>query len=170
MAEHVLGICRLHEQIRPGTHCRIKSKTSETSANQLGPREDRGRADSTRRGALALFLFSCLTASVCHAQSRDVVCRAGVGYFEAEFHTGVKVHVGASRIGELEARVCEAGLSWGDENLVVSDAASDLDIDAFGVDLGLGAPVAGVQAEEIEGRLLHGIQNLFPATTARAAP
>jgi hypothetical protein len=125
---------------------RIKSKTSETSANQP---LDRARIAVARirrgAGALALFLFFSMAASVCHAQSRDVVCRAGVGYFEAEFHTGVKVHVGASRIGELEARVCEAGLSWGDENLVVSDAASDLDIDAFGVDLGLGAPVAGVQ-------------------------
>ena len=77
-----------------------------------------------------------------------MVCRGGVGYFEAGFPTGIKVHVGASRIGELEARVCEAGLSWGDQNLVVSDAASELDIDAFGVDLGLGAPVAAVQVRK----------------------
>ena len=97
---------------------------------------------------LALFLLSCLTASVCHAQSRDVVCRGGVGFFEAEFPTGVKVHVGASRIGELEARVCEAALSWGDQNLVVSDAAPELDIDAFGADLGLGVPVVAVQVKK----------------------
>jgi hypothetical protein len=100
------------------------------------------------KSGLALFLLTCLTASACHGQSRDVVCRGGVGYFEAEFPTGVKVHVGASRIGELEARVCEAALSWGDQNLAVSDAASDLDIDAFGVDLGLGVPIVAVQMKK----------------------
>jgi hypothetical protein len=101
-----------------------------------------------KKYGLALFLLSCLTVSVCHAQSRDVVCRGGVGFFEAEFPTGVKVHVGASRIGELEARVCEAALSWGDQNLVVSDAAPELDIDAFGADLGLGVPVVAVQVKK----------------------
>ena len=101
-----------------------------------------------KSGLDLLFLLSCLTASACHAQSRDVVCRGGVGYFEAEFPTGVKVHVGASRLGELEARVCEAALSWGDQNLVISDAASELDIDAFGVDLGLGAPVVAAQVKK----------------------
>jgi hypothetical protein len=98
-----------------------------------------------------LFFLLCLAASVCHAQSRDVVCRGGVGFFEAEFPTGVKVHVGASRIGELEARVCEAALSWGDQTLVISDAASELDIDAFGIDLGLGAPVVAAQVKKSKG-------------------
>jgi hypothetical protein len=124
-----------------------QSKTSENSSSQPS-----GRVQSApfRCGAaaLALFLLSCLTAGVCHAQSRDVVCRGGVGFFEAEFPTGVKVHVGASRIGELEARVCEAALSWGDQNLVVSAAASELDIDAFGVDMGLGVPVVAVQVKK----------------------
>jgi len=95
--------------------------------------------------ALGLFFLSCMTVSACHAQSRDVVCRGGSVYFEAEYPTGVKVHVGPSKIGELETRVCEAALSWGDQNLVVSDAAMDLDIDAFGVDLGLGVPVVAAQ-------------------------
>jgi hypothetical protein len=101
-----------------------------------------------KQSGAVLFLLSFLTASACQAQSRDVVCRGGEGYFEAEFPTGVKVHVGASMIGELEARVCEAMLSWGDQNLVVSDAAPQLDIDAFGVDLGLGAPVAAFQIKK----------------------
>ena len=39
-------------------------------------------------------------------------------------------------------------LSWGDQHLVVSDAASELDIDAFGVDLGLGAPVVALQVKK----------------------
>jgi hypothetical protein len=132
-------ICQTHSQ----------SKASETSSNQP---PDRARIALVRirhgAAALALFLLSSLTASVCHAQSRDVVCRGGVGYFEAESATGVKVRVGASRIGELEARVCEAALSWGDQHLVISDAASDLDIDAFGVDLGLGVSVAAVQVKQ----------------------
>src|SRR4029077_17537729 len=125
---------------------------SMTSENSTSPPSDRVPSAPFRfrcgAAPLALFLFSCLTAGVCHAQSRGVVCRGGVGFFEAEFPTGVRVHVGASRIGELEARVCEAALSWGDQNLVVSDAASELDIDAFGVDLGLGAPVVAVQVKK----------------------
>src|ERR1700688_17292 len=125
---------------------------SKTSENSSSPPSDRVQSGPVRfrcaAAALGLFLLACLTAGVCHAQSRDVVCRGGVGFFEAEFPTGVRVHVGASRIGELEARVCEAALSWGDQNLVVSAAASDLDIDAFGVDLGLGMPVVAVQVKK----------------------
>jgi hypothetical protein len=97
---------------------------------------------------LILFLLSCVTSSACHAQSRDVVCRGGAGFFEAEYPTGVKVHVGASLLGELEARVCEAALSWGDQHLMISDAAPELDIDAFGVDLGLGVPVVTAQVKK----------------------
>ena len=98
--------------------------------------------------SLALFLLSCLTASVCHAQSRNVVCRDGDGEFAAVFHTGVKVRVGAARNEGLAARVCEAALSWGDQNLEVAAAASQLDVDAFGVDLGLGVPVAALQVKK----------------------
>lgn len=97
---------------------------------------------------LALFFLSCLTASACHAQSRDVICREGDGEFEAEFHTGVKVRVGASRNGELAARSCDASLRWGDQNLAVATAASQSDIDAFGVDFGLGVPVVAVQVKK----------------------
>jgi hypothetical protein len=96
----------------------------------------------------ALFLIFCAAASVCHAQSHDVICRDGAGDFEAEFHTGVKVHVGAARNGELATRVCEAALSWNDQNLVIAAAASQLDIDAFGVDLGVGVPVVALQVKK----------------------
>lgn len=98
--------------------------------------------------ALTLFLLSCLTANVCHAQSRDVVCRDGAGDFEAEFRTGVKVSVGPTRNEMLEARVCKAAISWGDQNLEVAAEAPQLDIDAFGVDLGLGAPVVALQIKK----------------------
>jgi hypothetical protein len=100
------------------------------------------------KSGLTLFLLSCLTASVCHAQSHDVVCREGVGDFEAEFQTGVSVRVGPARAEMLEARVCEATLSWGDQNLAIADTASQADIDAFGVDLGVGAPVVALQVKK----------------------
>ena len=125
---------------------------SKTSANLSIPPSDCVQETPLRfrygAAALALFLLSCLTPNLCHAQSRNVVCRGGAGYFEAEFPTGVKVHVGASRVGELENRVCESALSWGDQRLVVSDAAPELDVDAFGVDLGMGVPVIAVQVKK----------------------
>ncbi|HEY2647499.1 MAG TPA: hypothetical protein VGI34_11020, partial [Candidatus Acidoferrales bacterium] len=100
---------------------------------------------------LSLILITCLTASACHAQARDVLCHDGVGDFETEFHAGVKVRVGAGRNQELAARVCEASLSWGNQNLVVASAATELDIDAFGVDMGVGAPVVAMQVKQSKG-------------------
>ena len=135
----MVKICQMHPQ----------SKTSENSSShpcdrvKCAPYRIRSGA-----AALAVYLLSLLIPGACHAQSRNVLCRAGAGFFEAEFPPGVKVHVGASRIGELENRVCEAALSWSDQNLVVSNGASDLDIDAFGVDLGLSTPVAAFQVRK----------------------
>jgi hypothetical protein len=131
---------------------RQTSARSKTSENLSIPPPDCVTGTPFRvrysAAAFALFLLSCLTPNLCHAQGRNVVCRGGAGYFEAEFPTGVKVHVGASRVGELENRVCEAALSWGDQRLVVSDAASELDVDAFGVDLGVGTPAIAVQVKK----------------------
>jgi len=101
-----------------------------------------------RKYRLSLFLFSCLAANACHAQHRDVLCREGAGDFDAEFLTGVKVHVGAGRNQELAARVCDATLSWSDQTLVLTSAVAELDIDAFGVDLGLGAPIIALQEKK----------------------
>jgi hypothetical protein len=98
--------------------------------------------------ALALLLLFGVTASVCHAQRHDVNCSDGAGDFDAEFRTGVKVHVGAARNGELATRVCEATLSWNKQNLVIAPMASQLDVDAFGVDLGVGVPVVAFQVKK----------------------
>jgi hypothetical protein len=98
--------------------------------------------------ALAVFFLSFLTPNVCYAQSHDVVCREGVGDFEAEFLTGVKVRVGPERFGDLESRVCSAAVSWGDQNLVIADSASQADVDAFGVDLGVGQLVTALQVKK----------------------
>jgi hypothetical protein len=103
------------------------------------------------KSAQALFLFFFLLSIPCHAQNRDVLCRAGVGEFEAEFHTGVTAHVGAGRNKELAARVCDASLRWSDQTLVLVSEAAELDIDAFGVDLGLGVPVAAFQVKVSKG-------------------
>jgi hypothetical protein len=127
----------------------IQSKAPESSSSlpsdrvQSAPVRFRSGA-----AALALLLLSCLTSSVCRAQSHDVICRDGAGDFESEFHTGVKVHVGAARNGGLATRVCEAALSWNNQNLVIAAAASQLDIDAFGVDLGVGVPVVAFQVKK----------------------
>ncbi len=123
---------------------------AKASENSSSPRCDRSQSAPIRlrrsAAALALFLLSCLTASVCHAQIHDVICRDGAGDFDTEFHTGIKVHVGAARNGELATRVCEATLSWTDQNLVIT-AAAQLDVDALGVDLGLAVPVVAFQVK-----------------------
>ena len=74
-----------------------------------------------------LVLFSFLAASACHAQNRDVLCREGVGEFNADFFTGVKVHVGAGRNKELAARVCDASLAWADQTLALTSSVAELD-------------------------------------------
>jgi len=128
---------------------RAKNKTPENSS---GLPSDRGRSTPLRfrcdAAALVLFLLSCLTASVCHAQIHDVICNNGAGEFEAEFQTGAKVHVGAARNGELATRACDAALIWNNRSLVVAAAASQVDVDAFGTDLGVGVPVVALQVKK----------------------
>jgi hypothetical protein len=126
-----------------------RSDSSETSSFQ--PSAGVKHAAARFRfcvGALALFMLSCLTAGACHAQSRDVVCSEGAGEFEALSQTGVTVRVGAARNRLLAERVCEAVFSWGDQNLVVADSAWQVDLDAFGVDLGLGVPAVALQVKK----------------------
>jgi len=75
----------------------------------------------------------------------------GSGNFDAEFRTGVKVHVGAARNGgpaTLGTRACAAKLIWENQELLVATGASQLDLDAFGVDLGDGVPVAAFQIKK----------------------
>jgi hypothetical protein len=125
-----------------------QAKALQNSLNQQFDRSQNAPIRFRRNvAALALSLFSCLTASVCHAQSHDVICRDGAGDFDTEFHTGVKVHVGAARNGELATRVCEATLSWTNQNLVITAAAAQVDVDALGVDLGLAVPVVAFQVK-----------------------
>ncbi len=96
---------------------------------------------------LALALC-CVTASLCVAQDHDVLCSDGSGSFQAEFHTGVTVQVRAARTGDLATRTCEATLGWNKDSLIIATNASQLDVDTFGVDLGLGVPVTTFQAKK----------------------
>jgi len=129
----------------------IGQKFSRTTPSELPCRPQDNRVPKAARRALrvlpgaVLFLFSFLTAGVCHAQNHDVICRDGTGEFEAQSHSGVSVRVGAARSEGLAARICEAEIGWADQKLVVAPEAVQLDIDAFGVDMGLAAPVVALQ-------------------------
>ena len=97
---------------------------------------------------LAWLAFLCLASSPSHAQIPDVLCNEGSGSFEAAFHTGVKVRVGAAKKGGLATRLCEAAVSWDQQNELVATDAFQLDVDAFGVDLGVGVPVVAFQVKK----------------------
>jgi len=100
--------------------------------------------------AVVFFLPVCLISIPCLSKSREVVCNNGVGKFEAEFYTGVKVRVAASKKSEggLANRACEATLSWDKQGTMVATEASQLDVDVFGADLGLGIPVVAFQIKK----------------------
>src|ERR1700676_3128529 len=97
---------------------------------------------------LAWLALLCLVSSPCHAQIPDGLCKEGSGSFEAAFHTGVKARVGAAKKDGLARRLCEAAMSWDEHHEVVATDAFQLDVDAFGVDLGVGAPVATLQVKK----------------------
>jgi len=100
--------------------------------------------------AVAVVFLFCLfwaTHSICQTQGRTL-CNGGDGSFDAEFRTGIRVHVGAAREGDFATRTCAAKLSWEKQELVVATGAAQLDLDAFGVDLGDGVPVAAFQIKE----------------------
>jgi hypothetical protein len=103
-------------------------------------------------GVVLAFL---LWSQFCSSQSYEpsILCRAGSGNFDAAFHTGVSAHVGAVRSsgGEtLATRGCTASLDWDKRQVVVSDDASEIDLDAFGADVGLSGPVAAFQVKKLE--------------------
>jgi hypothetical protein len=115
-------------------------------------------ATPARLGALGLPIRLCLYAlalAVCCgkaglsvAQDHDVLCNEGEGGYESEFFTGVALQVRAARNGPMAVRACQATLSWGKNNLIVAANASQLDVDTFGTDLGLGTPVTTLQIKQ----------------------
>lgn len=83
----------------------------------------------------------------CLVQSREVLCSDGNGTFQAQSLSGVTVKVAAAKLGGLATRACEATLRWDKQNLTIATNASQIDVDVFGVDLGLGVPVAAFQVK-----------------------
>ena len=81
------------------------------------------------------------------SQTQQVVCSGGFGSFDAESTTGLTVSVGAARNGEFAARACQAKLSWDKQDLLVQPVAWKVDVDAMGVDLGLGSLVVALQVK-----------------------
>jgi hypothetical protein len=130
-------------------HRDVRSAPPGHSSN-LSPGRARITPVRFRRGAIALasFVLLCVTASVCQAQTHEVVCSAGSGTFESQFHTGVKVSVAAARNDGLATRACAAELSWDKQKLVIAASAPRVDVDAFGADLGMGVPVAAIQVKK----------------------
>lgn len=106
------------------------------------------RRERLASASFVLFWLFCATLSVCQTQARSVLCTDGDGVLDAEFRTGVKVHVGAARNGELATRACTAKLVWEKQQLVVATGVSQLDVDAFGVDFGDGIPAAAFQIKK----------------------
>lgn len=104
----------------------------------------------------------CVFALDLSAQARDVVCQGGSGSFESLFRTGVKVSVGAVRNHEFAARACAAKLTWGDRDLTVEPQAWQVDVDAMGIDFGLGSPAVALQIKrtDIDGFMQYEIYSL----------
>jgi hypothetical protein len=92
-----------------------------------------------------MVLSFCAVAMVGSIEAQDVVCSGGFGSFKSTFATGVTVSVDARRNTEFAGRICEARISWGKKDLLVEPNAWQVDVDAMGIDLGLGALVVAFQ-------------------------
>jgi hypothetical protein len=115
----------------------------------LSPDRDRiACRPSHRRQATCLIFLLWATLSVCQNQGRSVLCNGGDGVLDVEFRPGFRLHVGAARNGQLATRACAAKLVWEKQELVVATGVAQLDVDAFGVDLGDGIPVAAFQIKK----------------------
>jgi hypothetical protein len=96
------------------------------------------------------FLLFWAIAGVCHAQSGAVVCHNGIGNFEAISLTGVSVQVGAARSQGFARRECEGALLWEKSKALIATGVAEMDVDAFGIDLGVGSPVATFQVKKAD--------------------
>ena len=99
---------------------------------------------------LASLLVFWAIAGACHAQSGAVVCRDGIGNFEGVSLTGVSVQVRAARSEGFARRACEGTLLWEKSKALIASGVTEMDIDAFGIDLGVGSPVATFQVKKAE--------------------
>lgn len=128
-----------------------KARLRSSSALVVSLVHTSGFSVCIRGGSLTLawFLIFWGTTGAGNTQTHDTLCRNGSGHFEAELR-GVRVHVGAARTGGLATRGCGAILSWDKKELPLASDASEVDLDAFGVNLGVGVPVVAFQVRESE--------------------
>ena len=96
------------------------------------------------------FVLFWAIAGACHAQSGAVVCHDGIGNFEAVSLTGVSVQVGAARSQGFARRACEGTLLWEKSKALIASGVTEMDVDAFGIDLGVGSPVATFQVKKAQ--------------------
>lgn len=102
---------------------------------------------------LPLFLCAASAGQTTHFASNPtrLVCDHGEGAFHGALPADVPGHdveisVGPTRQRNgFATRTCQATLSWGDNQLVVTPDAVQADIDVMGADLGLGTPVIALQ-------------------------
>jgi hypothetical protein len=88
------------------------------------------------------------TLSLSQSRETHMLCRQGNGTFRAKVANDVEVHVGAAREGGMSTRACAAHLSWKNQEVPVETNAAEIDLDAFGVDFGSGAPGAAFQIKK----------------------
>lgn len=94
----------------------------------------------------AFIIFACLVMAFSSTgQAQEPLCSGGFGTFKSDFRTGVTVSVGAVKQAGFAGRMCSAKLEWDQQALMVEPSAWEVDLDAMGIDLGLGVPVATFQ-------------------------
>ncbi len=110
------------------------------------------------RLGLLLFLLIAVRFGLCQTPSVSVLCNSGDGKFDAESRSGITLHVGAARDGQLATRSCAATFVWDKQKLVAATGVSQLDVDVFGVDFGDGSPVAALQIRKSDADCCMGYQ------------
>jgi hypothetical protein len=105
---------------------------------------------SSRLGSKLMLLVICAMATARFGEAQDMVCGGGFGSFKSTFATGVTVAVGATRSAQFAGRACEAKLLWDKQDVLVEPKAWQVDVDAMGIDLGLGSPLVAFQIKSTD--------------------
>jgi hypothetical protein len=83
------------------------------------------------------------------AEDHPMVCSEGFGTFTAKSPSGVTIAIDPIRKSGFATRLCGASLSWKGGSLPVAEGVGEVDLDAFGVDLGLGPLVAAISVRKV---------------------
>jgi hypothetical protein len=103
------------------------------------------------RRLLRVLLFAAFVCATPLIRGQNVVCSAGFGSFDANSTTGVALLVGPQKQQTgLANRVCQAKLSWDNQDLLPAPEAWQVDVDLMEADLGFGSPVVALQIKPAE--------------------